>query len=205
MATGKVSVEVGWAVPTIATSSISLSQIGGHSPTYTETPTTMRTIAELKATLPQIGRVEWIGISPASRADIVTRETVEVLAGRGIVGDHHAKGRVETERQVTLIQSEHLVAVASLVGRDAVTPALVRRNVAVSGINLLALKGKQFQLGDAILEHTGPCEPCSRMEEILGPGGYNAMRGHGGITARVLTGGPVRIGDVVSWVGAAEE
>ena len=158
----------------------------------------MRTIAELKATLPQIGRVGWIGISPASRADIVTMAAVELLAGQGIVGDHHAKGRVESERQVTLIQSEHLVAVASLVGRDAVPPALVRRNVAVSGINLLALKGKQFRLGDAVLEHTGPCEPCSRMEEILGPGGYNAMRGHGGITARVLAGGTFRIGDEVA-------
>ncbi|MBI5758691.1 MAG: MOSC domain-containing protein [Planctomycetales bacterium] len=165
----------------------------------------MRTIAELKATLPQIGRVEWIGISPAARADIVTVAAVEVLAGHGIVGDHHAKGRVESERQVTLIQSEHLATVASLVGRDAVPPALVRRNVAVSGINLLALKGQQFRLGDALLEHTGPCEPCSRMEEILGPGGYNAMRGHGGITARVLRTGPVRIGDEVAWIGTTED
>jgi MOSC domain-containing protein YiiM len=158
----------------------------------------MRTIAELKATLPQVGHVEWIGISPAARADIVTVPVVELLAGRGIVGDHHAKGRVESERQVTLIQSEHLVAVASLVGRDAVPPALVRRNVAVSGINLLALKGQQFRLGDVLFEYTGPCEPCSRMEEILGPGGYNAMRGHGGITARVLTGGTFQIGDEVA-------
>ena len=70
----------------------------------------------------------------------------------------------------------------------------------MSGINLLALKGQQFRLGDALLEYSGPCEPCSRMEDILGPGGYNAMRGHGGITARVLTGGPVRIDDRVEFV-----
>jgi MOSC domain-containing protein YiiM len=68
----------------------------------------------------------------------------------------------------------------------------------VAGINLLALKGRRFRVGAALLEHTGPCEPCSRMEEALGPGGYNAMRGHGGITARVLERGTIRLGDAVS-------
>ncbi len=76
-------------------------------------------------------------------------------------------------------------------------PALLRRNIVVSGINLLALNGAQFSIGGALMEGTGHCHPCSRMEETFGPGGYNAVRGHGGITARVLSGGVVRVGDPV--------
>lgn len=76
-----------------------------------------------------------------------------------------------------------------------VRPEQLRRNIVVSGINLLALKNQSFQLGEAVLESTGPCHPCSRMEEALGAGGYNAMRGHGGITARVISPGNVQVGD----------
>ena len=83
--------------------------------------------------------------------------------------------------------------------RRRLESTLTRRNLVVSGINLLALKGEQFQIGDVVLECTGWCEPCSRMEANLGPGGYNAMRGHGGITARVLAGGVITLGDPVTY------
>jgi MOSC domain-containing protein YiiM len=99
---------------------------------------------------------------------------------------------------VTLIQHEHLATVAALLGRDAIDPAVLRRNIVVSGINLLALQDRTFQLGETVLEGTGPCEPCERMELNLGAGGYNAMNGHGGICAKVVAGGVVRVGDVVN-------
>lgn len=74
-------------------------------------------------------------------------------------------------------------------------PADLRRNVVTHGIHLLALKEKRFQIGSAVLETTGECRPCSRMEEILGVGGYNAVRGLGGITARIVKSGTVSVGD----------
>jgi MOSC domain-containing protein YiiM len=154
------------------------------------------TLADLRARFPRSGRVAWIGLRPAPRAAIRGADSALLIADTGIEGDHralHGGGK----RQVTLIQQEHLGAIAALAGFESVDPALLRRNLVVSGISLAALKDRCFRIGEAVLEGTGDCQPCSRMEENLGPGGYNAMRGHGGITARVLQGGRVRIGDPV--------
>ena len=87
--------------------------------------------------------------------------------------------------------------------KSFVEPAELRRNIVVEGINLVALKGRRFSIGAAVLEATGECHPCSRMEEVFGQGGYNAVRGRGGVTARVLTEGAIRIGDPVERLGPA--
>ena len=116
----------------------------------------------------------------------------------GLIGDHY--GGLSGHRHVTLIQAEHLPVIAALTGRDTLDPVLVRRNLVVSGLNLLALKDHQLQIGDAILQVTGQCHPCSKMETALGPGGYNAMRGHGGLTAKVIQSGTIRVGNAVAVV-----
>ncbi|MFZ4408753.1 MAG: MOSC domain-containing protein [Paracraurococcus sp.] len=142
------------------------------------------------------GRLAWIGLRPARRAPIVVVETARLEPGRGLDGDRWA-GAAGGARRVTLIAAAHLAAIADFLGRGAVPPELLRRNLVVSGINLLALKGRRFRIGAALLEHSGECQPCSRMEEAFGPGGYNAVRGHGGITARVVEGGAIHLGDPV--------
>lgn len=127
---------------------------------------------------------------------MVVVDSVEAREGSGLMGDRF-RGGASSKRQVTLIQAEHLLVIAQLLGRERVDPALLRRNIVVSGINLLALNGAQFAIGGALLEGAGPCHPCSRMEETFGAGGYSAVRGHGGITARVIAGGVIRVGDAV--------
>ena len=165
----------------------------------------MESLQTLFDILPQVGRLEWIGLRPERMARLQGVSETIVIAGRGLQGDHKVTGRAGSKRQVTLIQHEHLFAVAGLLHRETVPPELVRRNLVVSGINLLALKGKRFRIGEVLLEFSGPCEPCSRMEQNLGPGGFNAMRGHGGITAKVIEGGTIRVGDDVQIEGSTPQ
>jgi len=161
-------------------------------------------IGALLSSVPRIGKVEWIGVRPARREPVIVVDSVEAREGRGLTGDRFSGG-ASSKRQVTLIQAEHLPVMAQLLGRDHIDPALLRRNILISGINLLSLNGAQFTVGGVLMEGTGPCHPCSRMEETFGPGGYSAVRGHGGITARVLTGGIIRVGDVVSFTRLSSE
>lgn len=160
-------------------------------------------IKELLDTVPQHGRLAWIGLRPARRAPMQAAENVAAEVGRGLIGDYYAENP-GSKRQVTLIQAEHLPVIAALSGHAVVPPEWLRRNLVVAGINLLALKDRRFRIGTVLIEGTGLCQPCSHMETVLGPGGYNAMRGHGGITARVLHGGRLQLGDVVEYVGTGQ-
>lgn len=157
-------------------------------------------MSQLLKTIPQIGTIEWIGIRKKRRAELIAVETATITEEDGFVEDHYSKKK--GKRQITLIQAEHLQAVAGMLQQDsAISPFLTRRNIVVSGLNLNALKNQQFSIGDEIiLEGTGYCHPCSRMEENLGHGGYNAMRGHGGITAKVIHGGIIKKGDTIRYV-----
>lgn len=162
----------------------------------------MKPIKELLRTIPQVGKVEWISIRPEKRGEVQVLNEVDVTEASGLKGDHY--GGQSGSRQVTLIQSEHLGAMASILKTGEIDPALTRRNIVVSGINLLAFSDLQFKVGDVVLEMTGHCHPCSRMEQNFGPGGYNAMRGHGGITAKVVSGGKIRLGDKVFLIACPE-
>ena len=151
---------------------------------------------ELLDTMPQIGSLDWIGVRPSREEPMDTLESVEICLENGLVGDRFA-GSAGAKRQVTLIQKEHIPVIQAILGCDEIKPETLRRNLLVSGINLQALKGKTFSIGNVVLLGTGNCPPCSKMEDSLGAGGYNAMRGHGGLTASVVTAGKISVGDAV--------
>jgi MOSC domain-containing protein YiiM len=146
------------------------------------------------------GVVVWIGVRPIRYQPLTAGVAADMDPETGLAGDHY-RSRTSRARQVTLIQIEHLAAIAGYLGLPRIEPGRLRRNIVTSGINLLALKGRSFRLGTAVLLCTGECHPCSRMEAELGAGGYNAMRGHGGITARILTAGLVRLDDAIGREG----
>ena len=161
-------------------------------------------VAKLIGKPSKAGTVEWIGLRAERRGPLQSVTEAQAVPGSGLEGDHfHGQGG--GVRQVTLIQGEHLDAVGAFLRGPSADPALARRNIVVRGINLFSLQDRRFRIGDAVLEHSGPCHPCSRMEENFGLGGYGAMRGHGGITARVIEGGTIRVGDEVNKLLLGEE
>ena len=138
----------------------------------------------------------WIGVRPEHGAPLQPLTEARVIAGLGLEGDVAANGRSGGKRQVTLIQAEHLPVIAAFTRQNPVTPEQVRRNLVISGVNLLSLVKLRFRIGhDVVLVGTGPCAPCSKMDDTIASGGFQAMRGHGGITASVERGGILRVGD----------
>lgn len=149
-------------------------------------------LAELLQVFPYSGEVMWIGVRPGKDEPILVLDEVLADTRSGLIGDRYNgnSGR----RQVTLLQYEHLAVLESMLGKT-IAPETLRRNLLIKGVNLLALKNCQFKIGEAVFQMTGLCHPCSKMENKLGVGGYNAMRGHGGINAQVLQGGLIRVAD----------
>jgi len=140
------------------------------------------------------GTVSGLLVRPARRQPAVAVNTWDLCGAQ----DHARPGK----RAVTLIQQEHIAIVSQLV-EAPVDWIRLRRNVLVSGINLLTLLGQQFQVGTAVLEGTALCDPCKNMDEAIGPGGYAAMIGHGGICARILNASEIHIGDRVHRISTA--
>lgn len=149
------------------------------------------------------GRLEWIGLRPARKEPMVVVDHVKAIAELGLEGDRRCQGTPGSSRQVTVISVEYLDIIARLLQRETIDPALLRRNLVVSGINLTALRHQRFQVGDVVLEATAQCHPCSRMETALGRHGVAAMLGHGGLCAKIITGGVLRKGADVIHLGPA--
>ena len=168
----------------------------------------MPDLRQLTRQFPRPGRVEAILLRPARGAPVLAVPSVLALQDRGLQGDRSAQALPTRagghKRQVTLLQAEHLPLIAAWVGRASIDASLLRRNLVIAGINLVSARALfadqlvHIAIGDeVVLQVTGPCDPCSKMEAELGAGAYNAMRGHGGMTARVLAGGRITVGDVV--------
>jgi MOSC domain-containing protein YiiM len=144
-----------------------------------------------------VGRVEWIGLRPERKVPVVEVGQAMALEGRGLEGDRSAKKASSSGRQVTLISIEDIQALANTLGKKVIDPALLRRNIVVSGINLHAMRYQTLDIGGALIEIGAHCHPCSRMESALGSGGFLAMYMRGGYCCKVLQTGTITIGDEV--------
>lgn len=143
------------------------------------------------------GRLTWIGLRPERRHPLIEVSCVIALQGLGLEGDHRCDKTPGSGRQVTIISQEYIQQIEHFSRCDSINPGILRRNLVVEGINLTALRHQQFYIGEALFEATALCHPCSRMEQALGPGGVAAMLGHGGLCAKILQTGEIRIGSEV--------
>lgn len=141
------------------------------------------------------GRLEWIGVRPGRKQELLVVDGVEALAGLGLEGDHRCSKTPGSARQVTIISSEFIRLIEIYTGIERIDPILLRRNLVVSGVNLNALRHQRFKIGTAVFEATALCHPCVRMNQALGEGGAAAMLGFGGLCARILESGALRVGD----------
>jgi len=143
------------------------------------------------------GRLEWIGVRSKRRGAVQVVDSALAVEGLGLEGDHRMSKTPGSSRQVTLISREFIEAIARHTGHSEIDPALLRRNLVISGMNLHLLRHRRLKIGEAVVETTALCHPCARMDEALGAGGAAAMYGYGGLCARIVQGGSLAVGDRV--------
>jgi MOSC domain-containing protein YiiM len=141
------------------------------------------------------GRVEGIFIGP-ERTLPAPVERVRALAGRGLEGNRYFYDEAPPGRAVTLIAAEALEAFAAETGTE-LTAAESRRNVLTRGIDLNALVGKRFRVGEVECVGVELCEPCLHLESLTHPGVIKGMVHRAGLNADLLTDGVIAVGDPV--------
>jgi MOSC domain-containing protein YiiM len=145
----------------------------------------------------------YFGRAQDGPADVPTTDAdrVELVAGKGVVGDRFFGRAAHMDAAVTLMAVEALEAMAAELGTDPFDPLLTRRNVVLRGAQLAPLLGEEFALesrGELVRLRGGrPAHPCAWMDRVLAPGAHAAMRGRGGLRCRVLTDGVLHRGPAV--------
>jgi len=126
---------------------------------------------------------------------IVKKEEIEVVAGKGIVGDRFYDYKPNYKGQISFFDWAVYEKVMEELVKGEVEPSLFRRNVMLEGVDVNALIGKRFSLNG--VEYTGSCEcsPCFWMDEACGDGTEEFLKGRGGLRARILTDGVLATGE----------
>jgi MOSC domain-containing protein YiiM len=143
------------------------------------------------------GVVEQIAISPEHEVLPAPVARVRVVAGQGLEGDRNfAPDGAAPGEAITLIESEALAGLRRDTGIELSHEAS-RRNVLTRGIDLNALVGKRFRVGEVLCEGVELCEPCNHLQKLTQPGVLRGLVHRAGLRADVLEGGTIAPGDAV--------
>jgi len=148
------------------------------------------------------GRVEAINIGPPKQLPSAV-ERVAAHAGKGLEGNRfYFPDGARPGRALTLIAAEALEGLAADTGIE-LSAAESRRQVLTRGIDVNALVGRRFTVGDLVCEGTELCEPCNHLQSLTPPGTMRGLVHRAGINAAVLNDGEVAVGDPVRDAGPA--
>ncbi|HMP76791.1 MAG TPA: molybdenum cofactor biosysynthesis protein [Kiritimatiellia bacterium] len=131
---------------------------------------------------------------PAGGHAIQEQTECRCLAGRGIEGDRFFDHKDNYKGQVTFFSWEIFEALRKATGALDCPPSAMRRNVIVEGVELNALIEREFEMQGIRFAGTEECRPCAWMDEAVGPGAEAFLKGRGGLRARILTDGVLRVG-----------
>lgn len=126
---------------------------------------------------------------PAGSHPILEVRRMECLAGRGIRGDRFFDFKENYKGQITFFSVETFAALQRELSLPQAVPAATRRNAFVSGADLNALVGAEFEVQGVRFAGVEQCKPCYWMNSALGPGAEGWLQGRGGLRARILTDG----------------
>ena len=148
------------------------------------------------------GVVEGIYVTSQGSAAMERVEEVTTVEGCGIEGDRYCEGtgfwtRYGDVCQVTLIEGEDLDFIENELG-ISVKDGQHRRNIITRGVRLLDLRRKRFRVGEVLLEFDRSRPPCRHVQDLSEPGMTRALKGRGGICARVIEAGQIRAQDAIA-------
>ena len=130
---------------------------------------------------------------PPGRHPTVELKEVECVAGHGLFGDRFFGFKENYKGQVTFLAAEVFVDVCRQLAVGGKSPGVTRRNIITRGVNLNSLIGQEFEVQGVRFAGVAECSPCHWMNEAIAPGAETALRGRGGLRARVLTDGWLRV------------
>ena len=131
---------------------------------------------------------------PPGENPIVEKSEIRCVAGRGIEGDRYFDFKEQFKGQITFFAYEVSRDLQRALNRADIPPSVFRRNVILEGVDLNSLIGKTFELQGVTFEGTEECSPCYWMDTAFGPGALDALKGRGGLRARILTDGVLKVG-----------
>ena len=132
---------------------------------------------------------------PPGTSPLIERERIECVAGKGLLGDRYFNHAEDYKGQITFFAAEVFERLCTHFGIREKPAGVLRRNVIVSGVDLLSLIGCEFEIQGVRFRGTQHCAPCEWMDVAFAPGAKEFLKENAGLRAKILSDGELHLGD----------